>query len=67
MDVAMARAKIAVNPAVGLRFPPKGFVQLFCLLEDLQLFHGSSSPTVLYLSISSRSGFQGLETTPISF
>src|SRR5690348_3548230 len=45
----MAWTKIAVNPPVGLRFPPPRFVQLFGLLEDLQLFHGSSSQTALYL------------------
>jgi hypothetical protein len=49
MDVAVARTKIAVNSSVWLRFPPTGFVQLFGLLEDLQLFHGSSSQTALYL------------------
>src|SRR5437016_13848462 len=49
MDVAMPRTKIAVNSSVGLRFPPMGFVQTLCLLEDLQLFHGSSSQTPLYL------------------
>src|SRR6266446_6950175 len=49
MDVAVAWAKKAVNPSVWLRFPPRGLVQLFGLLEDLQLFHGSSSQTALYL------------------
>jgi hypothetical protein len=39
MDVAVAWAKIAVNSSVWLRFPPRGLVQLFGLLEDLQLFH----------------------------
>src|SRR6266481_551934 len=37
MDVAVAWAKIAVNSSVCLRFPPRGLVQLFGLLEDLQL------------------------------
>src|SRR5437016_1041375 len=45
----MPRTKVAVNSPVGLRFPPARFVKLFRLLEDLQLFHGSSSQTILYL------------------
>ena len=49
MYVAVAWAKIAVNSFVWLRFPPRGLVQLFGLLEDLQLFHASSSQTALYL------------------
>ena len=43
MDVAMPWTKIAVNSPAWLRFPPTGLVQTFRLLEDLQLFHGSSS------------------------
>src|SRR5882762_3492258 len=47
MDVAVAWTKIAMYSSAGLSFPPTGFVQLFGLLEDLQLFHGSPSQTVL--------------------
>src|SRR5207253_300761 len=49
MDVTMAWTKIAVNSSAWLRLPPTGLVQPFCLLEDPQLFHGSSSQTALYL------------------
>jgi hypothetical protein len=40
--VAMARAKIAVDPAVGFRFPPTRFVQCIGFLEDIELRHTSS-------------------------
>src|SRR5208337_3638356 len=39
MNVAVARAQIAVDPAVRFRFPPAPFVQRFRFLEDLQIVH----------------------------
>src|SRR5205814_910183 len=52
----MPRTKVAVNAPVGLRFPPARFVKLFRLLEDLQLFHGSSSQShyTLYVPVASQ-------------
>src|SRR5712671_761400 len=35
IDVAVAWAKIAVDAAVGFRFPPTGFVQSLGFLEDI--------------------------------
>ena len=49
MNVAVARAKIAVNSAVRFRFPPARFVEFPRFLEDLQFFHGPSSQIPLYL------------------
>src|SRR5713226_5087540 len=40
-DVTMPRTKIAVDFSRRFQLPPAGFVQMFCLLEDLKLFHGS--------------------------
>src|SRR5713226_8035627 len=48
-DVAMPRAEVAVDFSRRFQLPPAGFVQMFCLLEDLKLFHGSSSQIALYL------------------
>src|SRR5712664_2106926 len=48
VDVAVPRAEIAVDASFGLCFPPARFVQVICLLEDLQLVHGPSSQTTLY-------------------
>src|SRR6266850_1867912 len=48
MNMAVARTKVAVNSAARLRFPPARFVQGIGLLEDIQLFHGSPSETLLY-------------------
>src|SRR5882672_2466631 len=41
-DVAVARTEVAVDFPRRLRLPPTGLVQRIRLLEDLQLFHGSS-------------------------
>src|SRR6266851_753963 len=46
-DMAMPRTEVAVDFPRRFSLPPLGFVQLLCLLEDLQLFHGPSSQTVL--------------------
>src|SRR5690242_3840068 len=51
MDVAMAGAEVAVHSTAWLRLPPSGFVQLLCLLEDLQFAHeGNLLPPELYAS-----------------
>jgi hypothetical protein len=60
MHVAVARTQIAVNAASGFRFPPESFVKLFRLLEDLQLFHGSSSQSILYARGGARGGSANL-------
>src|SRR6202022_158172 len=44
IDVAVARAKIAVDAPVSFRFPPARFMQRVGFLEDLQLRHASSLP-----------------------
>jgi hypothetical protein len=49
MDVAMTRAKVAMNAAARFRLPPPRFVQLLSLLEDLQFAQGSILlPCTLY-------------------
>src|SRR5216684_1072092 len=48
-NVAMAGTKIAVDLPRRFKLPPAGLVKMFRLLEDLQLFHGSSSRAPLYL------------------
>src|SRR5258708_7646690 len=48
-DVAMPRTEVAVDFPRRFQVPPAGFMQPFCLLEDLQLFHRSSSQALLYL------------------
>ena len=53
-DVAVARAEIAVNFPVRLRLPPASLVKFPRFLEDLQLFHGPSSPNQLYACLPSR-------------
>src|SRR6202158_1675755 len=45
IDVAVARAEIAVDAPVGLRLPPERFVQGLSFLEDVKLRHASSLPT----------------------
>src|SRR5258707_12365052 len=50
-DVAMPRTEVAVDLPRRFQLPPAGFMKLFRLLEDLQLFHGSSSQIILYLQI----------------
>src|SRR5258708_12391464 len=49
IDVAVARAEITVRAPVGFRLPPARFVQGLRFLEDFELRHASSLPTVLPL------------------
>src|SRR5581483_6697108 len=53
MDVAVARAKVAVNFPAGFGFPPPRFVECFRLLEDLQFSHRTSFVSV-YISEKAR-------------
>src|SRR5260370_36506607 len=48
-DVAMPRTEVAVDLPRRFQLPPAGLMKLFRLLEDLQLFHGSSCHTTFYL------------------
>src|SRR6267143_1529666 len=52
IDVAVARAEIAVDAAIGFRFPPTSFVQSLRFLEDIQLRHESSLPSSIIRSLA---------------
>src|SRR5260370_40695899 len=52
INVAMARAKIAVDAAIGFRFPPARFVKGLRFLEDIELRHESSPPSLIIRFLS---------------